>query len=83
MEQYDNDGKWIYEVWRKYSHFVLKKDKMLVTNNTSIHKIDIVKDKIKECKTKINMIPDGLKRYLQTQNVFINKPFENDEEEIH
>ena len=54
--------KWVNEVWRKYSHFVVKKDMMLVMDDASMHKIDIVKDKIKECKTKISMIPRGLTR---------------------
>ena len=65
MEQYDNNEKWIKEVWRKHSPFILKKDTMLVMDDASMHKIDIVKDKIKECKTIINMIPDGPTRYLQ------------------
>ena len=52
--------KLIIKVWKKYSHFVLKKDTMLMTDDASMHKIDIVKDKIKECKIKISMIPGGL-----------------------
>ena len=57
---------------------------MLVMDNALMHKINILKDKIKECKTKINMIPGGLTRYLQPQDVSVNKPF-NDElsEEAH
>ena len=70
--------KWIDEVWRKYSHFVLKKDMMLVMDDALMHKIDIVKDKIKECKTKISMIPGGLTRYLQPLDVSINKPFKDE-----
>ena len=38
---------------------------MLVMDDASIHKIDTVKDKIKECKTQISMISDGLTRYLK------------------
>ena len=44
---------------------------MLVTNDPSMHKIDIVKYKIKECKTKISMISGGLTRYLQPLDVSI------------
>ena len=71
--------KWINEVWRRYTHFVLKKDMMLVMDDTSLHTIDNVKDKIKECKAKISMIPGGIIRYLQPLDVSINKPFKDDE----
>ena len=33
-------------------------------DNTSMHKIDIIKDKIKEYKTKTSMVSGGLTRYL-------------------
>ena len=42
-----------------------------------MHKIDLVKDKIKEWKTKISMIPGGLKRYLQPLDVIISKSFKD------
>ena len=64
----------------KYSYFVLKKDTMLVIDDASICKIDIVKDKTKEWKTKINMIPGDLARYLQPLDVSINKIFKD---EVH
>ena len=51
---------------------------MLVMDDSSMHKIDIVKDKIKECKTKINMILGVLMRYFQPLNVFINKQFKDE-----
>ena len=51
---------------------------MLVIDDASICKIDIVKDKTKECKTKINMIPGDLARYLQPLGVSINKIFEDE-----
>ena len=50
---------------------------MLVMDDASMQKIDIVKDKIKECKTKIIMIPGGLTRYPQPLNLSINKPFKD------
>ena len=31
--------KWINEVWRKYSYFVVKKETMLVMDDASLHKI--------------------------------------------
>ena len=43
-----------------------------------MHKIDIVKDKIKECKTKISMIPGGLTKYLLPLYVSINKPLKDE-----
>ena len=56
----------------------VKKYTMLVMDDASIHKIDTVKDKIKECKTKIIMIPWGLKRYLQPLDVSTNKSFKDE-----
>ena len=49
---------------------------MLVMDDVSMHKIDIVKDKLEECKTKVSMISGGLTRYLQ--DVFINKRFKDE-----
>ena len=77
MEQSYNYEKWINELWRNYSHFVVKKVTILVMDDASMHKIHIVKNKIKECKTKISMIPGGLTRYLQPLDVSINKPFKD------
>ena len=51
---------------------------MLVMDDTPIYKIDFVKDKIKECKTKISMISGGLTRYFQLLDVSINKPFKDE-----
>ena len=51
---------------------------MLVMDDSSMHKIDIVKYKIKECKTKISMIIGGLTRYLQPLDLSINKPFKDE-----
>ena len=47
-------------------------------DDASMHKIDMVKVKLKECKTKISMIPHGLTRYLQPIDVYINKPFKDE-----
>ena len=47
---------------------------MLVMDDASMHKIDIEKDKAKECKTKINLIHGGLTKYLQSLDVSINNP---------
>ena len=41
-------------------------------------KKDIVKDKIKEWKTKINIISGGLTRYLQPLDISMNKPFKGE-----
>ena len=46
-------------------------------NDASMHRTDTAKDKIKEYKTKISTIPDGLTKYLQSQDVPINKLFKN------
>ena len=62
----------------KYSHFVLKKDKMQMMGDVSLHKIDILMDKIKQLKIEISMIPGGLTRYLQHLDVSINKPFKHE-----
>ena len=47
MEQYDSNEK-IDQRGLGYSHFVLKKDTMLVMDDASMYKIDIIKDKIKK-----------------------------------
>ena len=51
---------------------------MLVMDDTSMHKIDNLKDKIKQFKTEISMIPGTLTRYLQPLYVSINKPFKDE-----
>ena len=57
MEQYYNNEKVNQRgLKKKYSHFVMMKDMMLMMDDASMHKIDIVKDKIKKCKSKISMI---------------------------
>ena len=48
--------KWINEGW--------KKDTIQVMDDASMLKINIVKDKNKECKTKISTYPGWLTRYL-------------------
>ena len=40
--------------------------------------IDNAKDKIKECKIKISMIPGGLTRYSQPLDVSISKLFKDE-----
>ena len=51
---------------------------MLVMDDLSMHKIDIEKDKIKECKAQISMIIGGLVKYLQPLDVSINNPFKDE-----
>ena len=51
---------------------------MLVMDDVSTHKIDIVKNKINECKTKIRMISGELTRYLQHLDVSFSKLFKNE-----
>ena len=78
MEQCDKNKKVDQLDRGDYSHFVLENDTMLVIDNASKHKINILKDKIKECKTKISMIPGGITRYLQPLNVAINNLFKDE-----
>ena len=69
---------WISEVWRKYCYFKLQKDTMLVMDDASMHKLENVRQKIKDCHTEVSMIPAGLTRYLQPLDVSINKPFKDE-----
>ena len=69
---------WISDIWRKYSYFELKNETMLVMDDASMHKLDVIKKKINDWETSISMIPGGLTRYLQPLNVFINKPFKDE-----
>ena len=48
---------------------------MLVMDDASMHKLDVIKKKINDLETFISMIPGDLTRYLQPLNVSINKPF--------
>ena len=51
---------------------------MQFMDDASMHKIDFVKDKIKECGTKISIILGGLTRYLQPLDVSISKQFKDE-----
>ena len=51
---------------------------VLVMDDASIYKIDILKNKIKEYKTKISMITGELTRYLQPLYASISKPFKDE-----
>ena len=56
--------KWVNTVWRRYDHFELKKKNMLVMGDSSMHKILEIKRTVKQCETKVMMVPGGLTRYL-------------------
>ena len=56
----------------------MKKETILAMIDALMHKIDIVKDKVNDCKTKISMIPGGLSRYLHPLDASINKPFKDE-----
>ena len=47
--------KWINFVWRKYAHFKLKKN-ILVLDEASVHKIPEIKKSLELSETKVMMI---------------------------
>ena len=51
---------------------------MLVMDDASMHKLDVIKQRINDWETSISMIPGGLTRYLQLLDVSINKPFKDE-----
>ena len=53
---------WISEVWRKYIHFEIWKDIMFVIDDSSIHMIENIQQKIKDYSSKIRMISGRLTR---------------------
>ena len=70
--------RWIIDIWRKYFYFDLKKETMLVMDDASMHKLDVIKKKINDWEISISMIPGGLTKYLQPLDVSINKPFKDE-----
>ena len=38
--------RWISDILRKYSYFDLKKETMLGMDDTSLHKLDVIKKKL-------------------------------------
>ena len=38
--------RWISDIWRKYSYFDLKKEAMLVMDDASMHKLNVIKKKL-------------------------------------
>ena len=78
MEQYDNNEKVDRRGLEEILSFCIEEGHDAMMDDTSMHKIDIVKDKIKECKTKISMIQVGPTRYLQPLDVSINKAFKDE-----
>ena len=47
-------------------------------DDASMHKIENIQQKIKDCGTKISMISGGLTMYLQPLDVSINKSFKDE-----
>ena len=51
---------------------------MLVMDGASMHKLDVMKQRINDWETSISIIPGGLTRYLQLLDVSINRPFKDE-----
>ena len=78
MEQCDNNEKANQRGLEEALSFYIEEEHDFSGGWWSMHKIDIVKNIIKECKTKISMIPGGLMRYLQPLDISINKKFKDE-----
>ena len=38
--------RWISDIWREYSYLIIKKETMLVMDDASMHKLDVIKEKL-------------------------------------
>ena len=74
---YVGEGAQIFFQLQYYHFEINKKDTMLVIDDASVHRIENIRQKIKDCDTKISMIPEGLTRYHQPLDVSINKTFKD------
>lgn len=75
----DEDGTldWIEKTWNRRKGAVFNKPSMLVWDSFKAHLTDKVKDKCREIKTKMAVIPGGLTSMLQPLDVSLNKPFKD------
>ncbi|XP_075207983.1 uncharacterized protein LOC142312884 [Anomaloglossus baeobatrachus] len=74
----DEDGMkvWINKVWSKRPGGRLKKTALLVLDQYRAHVSDSTKNRFKDVKTHLAVIPDGLNSQLQPLDVSIKKPFQ-------
>lgn len=67
--------EWLQEVWLKRPGVLLNKRSMLVLDSYRGHLTNNIKDKLKDNKSDLAVIPGGLTSILQPLDVCINKPF--------
>lgn len=69
--------EWLEKVWNRRKGAAFRKPSMLVWDSFQAHLTDAVKEKCRQLKTEVAVIPGGLTSLLQPLDVCMNKPFKD------
>lgn len=68
---------WIDTVWGKRPGAMLQLPSLLVLNSFKGHLVESVKEKLRDMRTNLVVIPGDLTSVLQPLEVLVNKPFKD------